>query len=112
MTELAWAAAFYAFALAGSVSVGYLAIRTAFPEFRSLLPEEKLGYSALLGGFIVVVSAAVDAATAGMGKFFSASGGFPAIAFVVSAGVFVCLFAYSKTSKRDFVSVAVPKRIK
>lgn len=112
MAELASyipAIAYYAIAAIGSVSIGYLILRLSAPDARLLDDEHKLGYGALAGLAIVIISVLLDAMVTSWHSVLAAKGAFPLAFVVTTAASFAGLRTwFSLTASQNSTVVGLP----
>lgn len=99
---------YYAFFVVGSVTLGYLLLRLAFPEVRTMDKNAKLGAAGISGALLAVAAFAIDYAYDGSLEVLSGNGIYAMILFVLFLLSFVALKLYFMFSRPDFLTVGVP----
>ena len=106
--EIVAVALYYLYALFGSVSFGYLVLRLTYPEVRVFTDKEKLGASALIGYFMVIMAVVLDVLISGFGQVAVANG-FMSLFFGGVLLLTITVFTFYFTSNPIQVkSIAVP----
>ncbi len=100
--------AFYAFYIAGSVTLGYLLLRLTYPEIRLLPLEQKLGTGVVSGAMMTISALTIDFFYDDKLEVLGGNGIYPIIAFMLFLLSFVFLKLYFIFSKPEFLTVGVP----
>ncbi len=99
---------YYAFFIAGSVTIGYLLLRLTYPEVRTMNYQEKLGSAGISGTLLTAVALFIDYIYDGSLEVLAGNGVYPIILFMLFLLSFVILKLYFQLSRPDFLTVGVP----